>query len=352
MKKILFVSSNMDRGGAQRVLSILANEYERKGWGVHIAMVLNNKIGYELAENIKIHDLSKRGAYIKNLIPWVIDIRALIKNVQPDVIVSFVGRINVITMCAGIGLNIPIIISERNDPANDRRSNVEVALCKMFYSKADCVVFQTHYQKEFYQGYCDDNGVIIGNPISAPIYEGEHCSKDIIAVGKLMKQKNHPMLIKAFAEVSKKYPEKKVHIFGDGELQSDLEKLIASLELEETVILEGNIKDVFEQLHKHQYFVMCSEYEGLSNALLEAMLSGMTCISTNWCGVEDVIADGINGYIVPRDDVHALVEKLEYIFSGCTNEQEVCMNAIAKGKEYQTAQIIDKWYEVIESTYR
>lgn len=348
MKKILFVTSDLDRGGAQRVLTILANEYQKKGWEVHIAMVLYNRIGYDVDENIFIHNLSRDGGNIKNLVYWIRGLRTLAKQVKPNIVVSFAGRVNMIAMMSILGMNIPVLVSERNDPLNDRRSKLEVELCKRFYSRANTVVFQTNYQREFYKKYCDKNSVVIGNPIAAPIYTGEHVSKDIVAVGKLMEQKNHSMLIKAFSQIADIYSDKNVHIYGKGELKESLQQQVDALNLENRVIFEGNIDNIFEVLHKHQYFVMCSNYEGLSNALLEAMTSGMMCISTNWNGVQDIIQDGENGLLVPIDDENVLVDKLKKVFDGYYDENAIKKNAIKKAEEYQTNRIIDQWYTAIE----
>ncbi|MBQ3559416.1 MAG: glycosyltransferase [Agathobacter sp.] len=348
MKKILFVTSDLDRGGAQRVLSILANEYTKRGWEVHIAMLLNNRIGYDVNEKILIHDLSKSGNYVKNILHWIKGLRAIASQVKPNIVVSFVGRVNMIAMMSTLGMHIPVLVSERNDPLNDRRSKLEVELCKRFYSHANRVVFQTNYQREFYKKYCSKNSVIIGNPIAAPIYTGEHVSKDIVSVGKLMEQKNHSMLIKAFAKIADIYPDKSVHIYGKGELKESLQQLVNELNLENRIVFEGNIDNIFPVLHKNEYFVMCSNYEGLSNALLEAMTSGMLCISTNWNGVQDIIQDGENGLLVPIDDEDALAEKLKKVFEGEYDETAIKRKAIKKAEEYQTKQIINQWYTAIE----
>lgn len=105
MNKILFVSGGLGRGGAQRVITLLANEYVKKEWSVHLVTLLENKPGYHINSKVRLHDLTKSGRYIKNIIYWIRTLRKLIKEVRPSVIVSFVGRINIITMIAAKGLN-------------------------------------------------------------------------------------------------------------------------------------------------------------------------------------------------------------------------------------------------------
>ena len=350
MKRILFVTGNLDRGGAQRVLGLLADYYCDMGVETHVAMLFNNKVGYIIHSQLILHDVSCQGNYFKNLFPMIQKLRNTINSINPDVIVSFAGRINMVTMLAKIGLSIPVILSERNDPANDRRSGPERLLCKLFYSKAEKVVFQTNYQASFYKKWCKNNGVIIGNPISAPVYEGEHPVKDIICVGKLMEQKNHPMMVDAFAMIANDFPETQVFIYGEGPEERNILNIIDSKGMKDRIHLCGNTDQMFEVMHKYQYFVMCSNYEGLSNALLEAMISGMTCITTNWNGADEVITDNVNGYLVPVDDSKALAEKMRIVLK--TDNNNITRQAIKSANEFEMGNVFSKWNKVIEKVAR
>lgn len=219
-------------------------------------------------------------------------------------------------------------------------------LCKKLYQKADRVVFQTKYQSAFYSKWCKDNSVIIGNPISAPVYEGAHESKDIICVGKLMDQKNHPMMIRAFSKIADEFPDTQVYIYGEGRKRAELEQLIADSSMSSRIHLMGNSPEIFSIMQKNEYFVMCSDYEGLSNALLEAMMSGMVCITTSWSGVEEFVTDGVNGYLVPVNDSEALAAKLNEVLR-CDNSN-VRANAIATAKNYSSDKVLADWRAVIE----
>ena len=344
-KSILFVSGSMLRGGAQRVISILANDYAASGWDVRVALLIENKIEYVLNDSIEIHDITHKGNRLKNFSKWVNELKAVINRIKPDVIVSFAGRINVITLLANRGTGIPVLVSERNDPAHDRRSDFEMWLCKKLYQKADRVVFQTKYQAKFYEKWCKDNSVIIGNPISAPVYEGEHENKDIICVGKLMDQKNHPMMIKAFAKIAPEFPDKQVYIYGDGKKRTELEQLIADCDMTSRIHLMGNTPEIFNVMQKNEFFVMCSDYEGLSNALLEAMMSGMVCVTTNWNGADEYVTDGVNGYLVPVNDSDALAAKLTEVLRA--DNSAVKANAIATAKKCTADRVLSDWRAAI-----
>lgn len=348
-KKILFVSGSLERGGAQRVITLLANDYAKLGWSVHLIVMLDDEIGYTLDSTITVHKFVHRGNQLKNAGKWIKEIRQCLKNEKPDAIVSFVGRINMLTMLAAIGLNIPVLVSERNDPVKDRRNKAEQWLCKKIYAKADKVVFQTKYQADYYAKYCKTNSAIIGNPISAPIYEGKHPKKDIICVGKLMAQKNHPMIIRAFAQIAEQFPDKQVFIYGEGSKRTELQQQIDAAGLTERIYLCGNSEHIFDIMHEYEYFVMCSDYEGLSNAFLEAMISGMICVTTMWKGVEDIVQDGVNGYTVPVGDADALAQKIKKIFDNDDNDNEKIRAAgIAEAKEFEMGRILMRWRKEID----
>lgn len=346
MNEILFVTGSLVRGGAQRVMTLLANKYAQKGWRVHIAMLLRNEVGYQLCDGIHLHDLSGNGAYTKNVARWITSLHSLMVRLRPDVVVSFAGRINLITLLATAGTGIPVLISERNDPAHDRRSPLERQLCRVYYKKADCVVFQTSYQQQYYGKRCQHNSLLIGNPIAAPIYKGAHPSGDILSVGKLMPQKNHQMLIRAFSKIADRHPDTRVHIWGEGSQRIELQTMIDSLGMSGRILLEGNSSQIFEEMQKCRYFVMTSNYEGLSNALLEAMMSGMTCISTDWSGIEDFAENGKNLLLVHVGDIEGLAVLLDEVLSG--KRANLASAGIETAKKFCAEQIMEQWSDAIE----
>ena len=327
-------------------MTLLANTYSERGWNVHVIVLCTDEIGYALDEKVIVHNAVRKGNELRNASKWVRDIRKVIGEVSADVVVSFAGRINMMTMLAARRTGIPVLVSERNDPARDRRSKPEQWLCKLFYKKADKVVFQTKYQARYYEKWCKDNSVIIGNPISAPVYTGEHRSKDIICVGKLMDQKNHPMMIRAFRQIADEFPDRSVYIYGEGKKRAALEALVKESGLEERVFLPGNSDHIFDIMHENEYFVMCSDYEGMSNALLEAMLSGMVCVTTAWNGAEEIVQDGVNGYLTPVGDAESLAEKLREVLRA--DNEAVRKHGIETAKQFTGDQIMEQWVSVID----
>lgn len=110
------------------------------------------------------------------------------------------------------------------------------------------------------------------------------------------------MLIRAFAKIASKYPDYTLFIYGEGPLRRDLESLIKTLHLGNQVFLQGFKKNIHELISDAEFFILSSDFEGLSNALLEAMCMGIPCITTNVSGIDEVIHDKINGVLVSPGD--------------------------------------------------
>lgn len=306
-RKLLIVLGSLGRGGAEKVVSLIANDLSLKGWKVTIALLLFNKVDYELNKEVKIVDLSQENvSRVKALPFWLLGIRKIVKEFGPDVILSFAARINIITQLACIGYKKNIVVSERNDPYMDGRSIFVDILTNVLYPKAKSVVFQTERAASYFSKNKRIKSCIIPNPISVKCYAEKAQPNKIVSVGRLEPQKNQQMLIKVFATIVNKYPNAKLYIYGEGTLKDELLALITKLDIQDKVTLAGNVLNVHEQIADAEIFVLPSNYEGLSNALLEAMMMGLPCISTNCAGSDEYIENEINGLLVPVGDANAL----------------------------------------------
>ena len=206
-KRISFFIGSMHGGGAERVISIIANHYCQMGWNVDIALLFDKDIGYDLDARINIIDLAQaQGSYYKRLPKWLLGIRRYVKKTKPDRIVSFVGRINVLVLTACLGLKVPIIVSERNDPKHDGRSNLMLKICNWSYKRAKAVVYQTKYEQSCFSNKLN-NGVVIANPVTIAV-EPEKTTRpfEIVTAGRLLPQKNQALLIDAVAQIKERYP--------------------------------------------------------------------------------------------------------------------------------------------------
>ena len=180
--RIAFFIGSMGCGGAERVISILANEYATKGWDVDILLLLDNRVEYELHPQIKVIPLmGSYSNYAMNALAWLSSIRKYVKSNKPDRVVSFIGRVNAVVLTATIGLKVPIIVSERNDPKHDGRGKVMLWYCNKIYRRARAVVFQNKYEQSCFDEALKAKGVIIPNPVQVSATKETASSEFVVA---------------------------------------------------------------------------------------------------------------------------------------------------------------------------
>lgn len=348
-KKIAFIIGSMGGGGAERVISILANSYAEKGWKVDIIMLLHDCCCYNLNNAINLKPIcNENKSRIRQLPIWIRSIRNYVTENKPYIIVSFVARINIITILSCIGLDQCIIVSERNDPKLDGRSILVRIATHLLYPFADCVIFQTQWARSCFSSRIQKQSKIIPNPIHVTVDASQTKKKKIVAVGRLAKQKNHVMLINAFKKVYERYPDYKLYIYGEGDLRETLTEQVQQLNLEESVFLPGKVSNVHEEIKDAEFFVLSSNYEGLSNALLEAMMMGLPCISTDCAGSNEVIENEKNGLLVPVGDTNKLAKAMKRLIDDKNLAEKLGKNAKLSSKQYSAEKVIDKWEKVIE----
>ena len=351
---IMFFIGSMGSGGAERVISILANEYAKKNWNVEIAHLLKNDVNYDqsiLDRRIKISDLSmKDPSYKKGALKWLGAIRKHIKKEKPDCVVSFVGRINALVLTATIGLDVPILVSERNDPRHDGRGKAMLMYCNLIYHRARMIAFQTKYESQCFLKSLKYKSMIIPNPVSVEQFDEIEAEHHLICTaGRLAKQKNQLMLIDSIKILKEKYPAIRCEIYGVGPEKQKLQQRINELNLNQEVCLAGTKTDIHKWVAKSQVFVLTSEFEGQSNALIEAMMLGKPVITTDYPGANEVIENNISGLIVPRGDAEALAHAVSFLLDDEQLYNRLRDGALAKSKVYRMDVVLQQWERAIDS---
>lgn len=348
-KKLVVVLGSMGRGGAERVVSIISNFYANKGWKVYLVLLLANKVDYELNENVEVIDLSgKTTSRIKRIPNWFFGVRRVVKEINPDTVLSFAARINIIVQIALKGLKKKIVVSERNDPYSDGRSKMIDFFTNRLYPKAYKVVFQTKRAKGYFEKCKLENDCIISNPIEVKCEATELKKGKIVTAGRLTAQKNHKMLLNAFKIVADKFDYATLHIFGDGELKEELTALADSLGVADKVFFEGNVPNIHERIADANVFVLSSDYEGLSNALLEAMMMGLTCVSTDCAGSDEYIVDGENGRLVKVGDAENMAKALIEVLSDDEKAKALGQKAKISSAEFEKSNVLKLWENVLD----
>ena len=348
-KRIAFILGSMKRGGAERVVSIISNHYADKDWEVDIILLLNGQCDYKLNPKIRIISLANNSrSRISQLPNWIFGIRSYLKENRPDTVLSFAARINIISALASIGIKKHFVVSERNDPKRDGRSIWVKIGTYLIYPNVDKVVFQTKQAQSCFNKRIICNSDIIYNPVNVNVKYKSINSKKIVSVGRLEPQKNHKLLLTSFKEIIDMFPEYSLIIYGEGTLRKELEVIISELDLMDKVSMPGNIDNIHQKLLEAEFFALSSDYEGLSNALLEAMMMGLPCISTNCAGSNEVITNGENGILIPVGDKDRLVDAMKLLINNKELALRLGIEASIRSREFSSGNIIKEWESVLD----
>ena len=354
--KLMFYMTSLDKGGAERVITNLANFFSSLNEN-EVVITLNTKknIAYELNNNIEVLELDqtiKRDNFLKRNFTRLLNTNKIIKEKKPDVVIAFLPMPSFRVLLLKRKLNCKVIISDRNDPQKEYKSLFNKFMMKWLYKKADGFIFQTEEQKQYFNKKIQDKSIVIANPLKEEFLqecERENTEDVIINVGRLHPQKNQKLLIEAFYEVKDRFPNFKLKIFGEGKLKSQLEKQIKEMNLEKRVILCGITNNIREELLKSKLFIMTSNYEGMPNALLEAMACGVPCISTDCpCGgPKEVVRNNINGILFPVGNKMELIKVIEEVLSNDKKLKELGENAQNIRTKLDSKVVNEKWNNYI-----
>ena len=353
-KKILFVNSSLTDGGSERVMTLIANQFAKEQNNVTMILLRDKKKDtYELNNNInciRFKYLSKNKIIIA--IQRIYKLRKIIKNGKYDYIISFMNDINITTLLAGWNLHTPIIISERADPSVRKTNKLYKTLEYFIMSKAEKIVFQTEQVKKMYPNKIQKKSVVIPNPVNNNLPEPYYGKRDkkIVAIGRLSNQKNFPMLINAFAKFHKNNKDYILEIYGDGPLLNELKDLVKKHNLERNVFFKGYVKDVINAIKNAEMYISTSNYEGISNAMIEALAMGIPSICTN-CpvgGASMMIKHNINGILIPVKDEETLVKSMNKISNNLELANKLSTNAIKIREEYSIEKIVKNWKKIMK----
>lgn len=363
MKHIVFFTLSMMRGGAEGVIARLCNDYLRLHYRVTIVICMNCPVEYPLDQAIEVICLENEGAVYRNMGERFLKRRKrlalVLDKLAPDLLISFLPEPNFLALSlkgrVSRKYKFPMIISVRNDPKREYSNRVYYALMRYWYPKADGYVFQTEQAGEYFSfsRHVTECMEIIPNPLGKDYLDlkrPEHREKRIVHVGRMDPQKNQAMLLRACKDVFARYPAYCLEMYGDGKLKGELEHLIGELGLKEKVRLCGNVADLKERIRNASVFVLSSDYEGIPNALMEAMASGIPAVSTDCpCGGPAYLMEkGRCGKLIPAGDQKALFTAITEVLENPEAAEEMAERAIERMKEFYPERIYRKWDAYIQ----
>ena len=222
--KTVFIAANLNSGGAERVMSLLANQFIENGYEVEFIFLKNDIRFYPLHQNVKIK-VAENECGSTSLFKKLIWMRKYIEHNKPDAIFAFRIAVYSVTLISLLGVKVPVIASERNDPRfySFAWKAIQAALLPL----ANHFVVQTQHIKDYFPKFIQKKTDIIFNPVTEKVFSLPDIPKEkrIISVGRLHSQKNQKMMIEAFARVSEEFPEWKLVIYGEGPERDSLESL-------------------------------------------------------------------------------------------------------------------------------
>ena len=390
-KEIIFIIKVMLGGGAERVVTLLSNAATEKGYKVSLILTHQNKKNAVLhGINSKINVISlpdeisnqKCSSLMSRLIMLfarligklgfkdkssvlkyysrnyssIIWMKKHFKNHKNSSAVAFLYDSIFLTLLSK-NESTKVIISERGDPAQSSDSKTTAAFMKTEFPKADGIVFQSPDAQKWYLENTPAKGTVIFNPIKPDLlepYNGER-KKRIVNFCRISGQKNLIMLIDAFAEFREEFPEYKLDVIGDpvgndadGYIDS-VKEHIKKLNCEKSIHIMPSRNDIHDYIKDYAMFVSSSDYEGMSNSMLEAMAMGLPCVCTD-CpagGARAVIKDGENGLLTPVGDSHALYLAMKKIAENPELANKLSQNSVKIREEQSVDKIIKKWMELI-----
>ena len=361
--RVSFVTTSLSCGGAERAVVLLAEGFIQKGIKVDVITLAGKDDDfYTLSNDVNRVALDITGKSptpvhaIGNNLYRLRILRKTICSLKPDLVISVLYTANILTLLSLSQTKFIVIANEQNNPTASL-NNLWKVLQRFTYPKASKVVSISKGVNAYFDWLPTKKKSVIYNPLTS-INDDKNIvnlplnidpnKKWIVAMGRLVEQKNFNMLLSAFHKIADKYPDWQLLIIGEGELRCQLEELRDKLGLTNQVFFPGRINNPFPILKESELFVLSSRYEGLAMVLLEAMACGLPIISTDCpSGRSEIIRDGIDGILVPNEDLSALTTAMDRLMSNEEQRKRLAIRAPEVKQRFGLEKIVAQWEALI-----
>jgi len=359
-KKILLAISSLWSGGAERVMSELANTWATLG--VHVGLLtlaVPQEDHYPLlptVERIALDEIGESRTLLQafsNNVRRCWKVRRAVREFAPDAVLSFIDRNNVLILAALMGTGIPVVVSEHIDPRHhDAGRAFSMARRRLYPFARRLVVLTENVATDWAYSIVSSKKVaVIPNAVREVPESLLGVARDpcfILAVGRLNRQKGFDVLLKAFARSNLPGRGARLVILGEGTERASLEGLARSLDITQAVSMPGAVRDPESWMARCAIFVMTSRYEGFPVALLEAMSMRCAVIAADCdSGPREMIRHGQNGLLVPVEDEQAASQAMERLFDDAQMRGRLGEAAVEVCKQFSREKVMRQWEDVI-----
>ncbi|QAY78032.1 glycosyltransferase family 4 protein [Sphingosinicella sp. BN140058] len=353
-RHIAIVTAGLGAGGAERVIAQISGSWAAVGDKVTV-------ISFDRGEDRVYHGLPERVDVVKlglprqagasGLIARIRALRSALRRLDPDVVVSFLTKINILTLIATIGLRVPVAVAERNNPERQDAHFLWRLTSSLVHARASLVICQTQGSVRCIPRTARRRVKVIPNPVSPADFRPVSAGAPVlVAVGRLTRQKGFDLLVDAFATIADAHPAWELHIWGEGPERAALAGRAAAVGLSSRILLRGLSAEPGSWLIHADAFVLSSRYEGFPNVLGEALAAGLPVVATN-CdfGPSDLVRDGQNGLLVAPDDVASLAAGLDRLLGDEALRARLRTEAPEAAIRYAPERIFLAWNDAVTS---
>ncbi len=361
--RITCVIHSLSGGGAERVMAGLASGLATRGHDVHLITLDNGQNDrHSLAASVSrecLNLMQPSNSFfqrLKNTARRVKGLRQAIRRAKPDVVLSFCDTTNVVVLLARRGLDVPVVVSERSDPAQQKLPQPWAILRPHLYAEAQRVVVLTSTAQKHVAPWCRSSPEIIPSAIDLPediqelraqVANREGEPKRLLAVGRLEVEKGFDRLIKAFAAIAPNHESWSLRIVGEGSQRATLQQLIEQHRLTGRVELPGWVRPIWPEYAAADLFVLPSRYEGFPSALLEAMACGLAVVAVDCeSGPREIVEHGCNGWLVRNQD-QALQTALAELMDNQPLRSQLGLTAQEITSRFSWQRMVDQYEQLL-----
>jgi len=352
--RILILISSLSGGGAERVTARLANALAERH-EVFLIPFSKSERTFPLDPRVKLidrtlYDLRQKDGFFKTYyrkVRTALRMYGVLKQfrsrVRVDTSLSLLLTPNIYNILVrGGGRRI---LCERNNPAV--KGFWFFFATKLVYHFGDVIVFQSETVRKMFPAIVRKRSVVLPNPIDVSCRASGEPEKIVVSAGRIKTQKDHETLIRAFAIFHERHPDWRLELYGEGPLKSDLVSLSRELGIGKAVRFMGYHEDLHERIASAGMFVLPSLFEGQPNVLLEAMMIGLPCVTTDFPSARELLGDSGSALVVPVGDEQAMADAMGRIAGEPTLGRELAERAVRFTKKFETNRVVQQWESVL-----